>query len=81
MAPKPAQRETKTAPKSKAAPKTKVLVARDDNADGSGTDAGWDGGDSDDEGPRPAPMKNGKKKTVSETYTKVWIALSLRDTC
>lgn len=69
----PKKAATKTAPKAaakpKAAKKTKVLVEKDDNADS-------DDDDPTDEDPAPlagpsAPAANGKKKSASETYTKV----------
>ncbi|KAH0838728.1 DNA topoisomerase II [Lanmaoa asiatica] len=72
-APKPAAKVTKSAPKSKPAPKKKVLAAKDDNTNESASDVDEDDGDSDDDNPTraAAPATNGKKKTASETYTKL----------
>lgn len=73
-APKPAK-QPKAAPKAKPV-KKKVLKDIDDNADTSmmDVDAGQDESDDDRLAPlKPAePAKAGKKKTASETYTKVF---------
>ena len=61
-------------PKSKAAPKKKVLVDHDDNVDDSGSDFDFKKDSSDDERPIAATSNlqtARKKKTASETYTKV----------
>ncbi|KAH7926207.1 DNA topoisomerase II [Leucogyrophana mollusca] len=72
---KPVSKATKPAAKPKAVPKKKVLAEKDDNADESIImDVDADGGNSDSDAPgpsKPAPVANGKKKTASETYTKL----------
>lgn len=64
---------TKAAPKAAAKPKatkkTKVLADRDDNADSDDDDQGEDPASV--AGPSAPKETNGKKKTASETYTKV----------
>jgi DNA topoisomerase-2 len=73
---KPTSKSSKPPAKSKAVPKKKVLVDKDDNADRSAIDVD-EVVDSSDESagsskPKaPAPPK--KNKTASETYTKVHI--------
>jgi DNA topoisomerase-2 len=75
IAAKPPSKSLKPPAKPKLPPKKKILVEKDDNADDSIMDI--DEVESDDEttGPsrpkEPAPPK--KKKTASETYTKVRI--------
>ncbi|KAF8837947.1 type II DNA topoisomerase [Paxillus ammoniavirescens] len=68
---KPVTKATKAAPKSKAAPKKKVLATKDDNADESIVDVDEADDDSGNESPAPQRQTNGKKKTASETYTKL----------
>ena len=72
----PAKAAPKATAKPKATKKTKVLVEKDDNAD---TD---DEAVDDDPAPLPGPSApaaaNGKKKTASETYTKVRVHASER---
>ncbi|KAF9242373.1 DNA topoisomerase [Melanogaster broomeanus] len=71
---KAASKTTKAAPKLKTAPKKKVLATKDDNADESIADVDVDDDDSGNESPaqmRLAKATNRKKKTASETYTKL----------
>ncbi|KIJ60083.1 hypothetical protein HYDPIDRAFT_177534 [Hydnomerulius pinastri MD-312] len=71
---KPVSKTTKAATKPKAATKKKVLATKDDNADESMMDVDEDAGDSGNESPgpsRPVEATNGKKKSASETYTKL----------
>ncbi|KIJ08620.1 hypothetical protein PAXINDRAFT_88607 [Paxillus involutus ATCC 200175] len=68
---KPATKATKAAPKSKAAPKKKVLATKDDTADESIAEVDEVDDDSGNESPAPQKQTNGKKKTASETYTKL----------
>lgn len=76
-APKTAARPKSTATKAKPAPKKKVLVDHDDNAEDSVVEVDaedFDASDGDEAGPSPVkakPAASGKKKTASETYTKV----------
>lgn len=61
-------------PKTKAAPKKKVLVDHDDNANENGSDFESHKDPSDDELPKASASNlqpERKKKTASETYTKV----------
>ena len=64
---------SKPAPKAKAVPKKKVLVDIDENGDDSMMNVDPSDGDhASFAGPsEPEPPKNAKKKTASETYTKV----------
>ncbi|CCM06356.1 uncharacterized protein FIBRA_08613 [Fibroporia radiculosa] len=65
---KPASKAAKLSTKPKAVPRKKVLVDKNDNAD---SDTEMRNSD-DDAGPSaPAPAAPAKKKTASETYTKV----------
>jgi DNA topoisomerase-2 len=57
-------------PKPKGATKKKVLVDVDENADDSGMDVSDQDGGIDERRPS-TPIPAGKKKTASETYTKV----------
>ena len=72
----PKKAAPKAAPKAAAKPKAtkkaaKVLVDKDDNADSDGDDP-VDEDPASVAGPSaPAPAANGKKKSASETYTKV----------
>ncbi|KAH7911821.1 DNA topoisomerase [Hygrophoropsis aurantiaca] len=73
----PVSKPTKSTAKGKAAPKKKVLAEKDDNADESliiDVDEAEGSSESDAPGPsKPtqAQAANGKKKTASETYTKL----------
>ncbi len=70
---KPKSAAVKPAPKAKAAPKKKVLVDHDNNVEESGSDFEFDKAPSDDE-PKASTSNlqpERKKKTASETYTKV----------
>lgn len=88
-APKPTKAAAKPkattvrAPAKKAAPKKKILADHDDNAEESEMDVdASDASDDDDAGPSAPREKlatNGKKKTASETYTKVRIEASRDD--